>query len=77
MNFGRASADIERAKKALEVADGLLDVANRTDAATALHEAMTRATEAQRLAGNVDQTANARVAEALNALARVDAAPGK
>jgi hypothetical protein len=77
LNFGRASGNIERAKKALGAAAGRVEQAGRTDATAAIREAITRAGEAQQLAGQVDQTANARVADALRALARATPPPQK
>jgi hypothetical protein len=77
LNFGKASADIEQAKAALGLAADLLDGAGRTDAAAAARTARLRATEAQQLSGSVDQSANAKLAEALSALARASADPGK
>jgi hypothetical protein len=77
LNFGRASGDIERAKKAMSAVAEQLELAGRADATAAVREALTKAGEAQQLAGNVDQTANARVADALSALARASADPRK
>jgi hypothetical protein len=76
LNFGKASADIEQAKKAMSGAVALLDRAGRADATAAVREALAKAGQAQQLAGSVDQTANARVAEALLALARAGAGQG-
>ncbi len=77
LNFGRASVNIERAKKAIGAAAGRLEQAGRADATAALRDAMSKAGEAQQLVGQVDQTANARVAEALGALARATPTPQK
>jgi hypothetical protein len=76
INFGKASADLERAKQAMSAAAGLLDKAGRTGEAASVREALAKGSEAQRLAGAVDQTASARAAEALAALARVGATEG-
>ena len=76
INFGKASTELERAKQAMSAAAGLLDKAGRTGEAASVREALAKASEAQRLAGAVDQTASARAAEALAALARVDATEG-
>ncbi len=54
----------------------LLDKAGRSGDAASVRQALTRAGEAQQLAGAVDQTAGARAAEALAALARVGAVEG-
>jgi hypothetical protein len=77
LNFGRASANIERAKTAMGAAAGQLEQAARGDATAAVREAVTKAGEAQQLTGSLDQTANARVADALQALARASAVPQK
>jgi len=73
LNFGRASGDLEQAKKAMGAVAGELGKAGRSDAAAAVQEALKKAGEAQQLAGNVDQAANARVADAIAALARAGA----
>jgi hypothetical protein len=77
INFGKASTELERAKQAMSVAAGLLEKAGRADEAAFVRQALTKAGEAQQLAGAVDQTAGARAAEALAALARVGAAQGR
>jgi hypothetical protein len=77
MNFGRASVNIERAKKAMGAAATRLEQAGRAEATAALRDAVSKAGEGQQLAGQVNQTANARVAEALGALARATPAPQK
>jgi hypothetical protein len=76
INFGNASADLERAKQAMSSAAGLLDKAGRADEAASVRQALVKAGEAQQLAGAVDQTASARAADALAALARAGAARG-
>jgi len=75
-NFGKASTVLERAQQAMSAAADLLDKAGRTGEAASVREALAKGGEAQRLAGAVDQTANARAAEALAALARVGATEG-
>jgi len=77
LNFGRASANIERAKKSMGIAEGLLEQAGRADETAAVREALVKAGEAQQLTGGVDQAANSRVGDALKALARAGAASGK
>ena len=77
LNFGRASADIERAKTAMGVAAGLLEQAGRADETAAVREAIVKAGAAQQLTGGVDQSAHSRIDDALKALARAGAAPGK
>jgi hypothetical protein len=76
INFGKASADLERARQAMSAAAGLLDKAGRSGEAASVRQALAKAGEAQQLAGAVDQTASARAAEALAALALVGAAEG-
>jgi hypothetical protein len=76
INFGNASADLERAKQAMSAAAGLLEEAGRADDAASVRQALVKAGEAQQLAGAVDQTASARAAAALAALARAGAARG-
>ncbi|HEY3382064.1 MAG TPA: hypothetical protein VGK32_09870 [Vicinamibacterales bacterium] len=71
LNFGRASRNLERAKKALADVGARMEKDGPADSAAAVREAAAKAAEAQQLAGNVDQTANARAAEALNVLDRV------
>jgi hypothetical protein len=74
INFGQASADIERAKNALGTAAAILERSGQGDALAAVREATSRAGEAQQFAGSVDQTAGARVADSLAALAMEAAA---
>jgi hypothetical protein len=76
INFGKASTELERAKQAMSAAADLLDKAGRSGDAASVREALAKGSEAQRLAGSVDQTASARAAEALAALARVGATEG-
>jgi len=76
INFGKASTELERAKQAMNAAAALLDQTGRTGDAASVREALAKGGEAQRLAGAVDQTASARAAEALAALARVGAIEG-
>jgi hypothetical protein len=77
INFGKASADIERGKRALSAAASLLDRSGRASATAAIREAIGKAGEAQQLAGSVDQAAGARLADALAAVARASAAAGE
>ncbi len=76
INFGKASTDLEHARQSMSAAAGLLDKAGRSGEAASVRQALTKAGEAQQLAGAVDQTAGARAAEALAALARAGAAEG-
>jgi hypothetical protein len=74
LNFGRAGAATERAKQALSAAAGRLDRTDRAADAAAVRDVLAMAGEAQRMTANLDQAANARLAAALDALARVSAA---
>jgi hypothetical protein len=76
INFGKASADLERAKQAISTAAGLLEKAGRADEAASARQALAKAGEAQQMAGAVDQTASARVVDALTAIGRAGAAQG-
>ncbi len=74
LNFGRAGADADRAKQALRAAAGRLEQSDRAAEAGAVRDVLAMAGDAQRMAGSLDQNANARLAAALEALARVGAA---
>ncbi len=65
VNFGQASRHLETAKERLRDAIGLLEKRS-ADAETLkrANEAVARLTEAQRLAGKLDQSANQRAADA-------------
>jgi hypothetical protein len=73
LNFGRAATATERAKQSLNSAAGRLDESGRTAEAAAVREALAATTDAGRMAANLDQGANARLAAALDAFARVGA----
>jgi hypothetical protein len=64
INFGDASRRLEDARGALRRADEQLKSLGRQDDVKRLEPAFTRIDEAQRLAGQLDQSANARAAEA-------------
>jgi hypothetical protein len=68
LNFGDASRHIEQAKQALTAAAGLLDQRGAGDAAKDVRQVVAKASDAQQLTGRVDQTANARLGEALKRL---------
>ena len=74
LNFGRAGAATERAKQALSAAAGRLDRTDRAADAAAVRDVLAMAGDGQRMTANLDQAANARLAAALDALARVSAA---
>jgi hypothetical protein len=67
-NFGDASRRLEDAKTPLRRARARYQDAGRRDAATGVDAALGYIDEAQRLAGKLDSTANARAADALEAL---------
>ena len=77
LNYGQASRRLDEARRALEAGARRLDDAGHTAAADALREAVTRATEAQRLSASVDSGANPKVADALRALDRAAAVQEK
>lgn len=64
INFGDASKRLEDARAQLRRADEQLKSLGRHDALKRLEPAFTGIDEAQRLAGQLDQSANARAAEA-------------
>ncbi len=74
LNFGKAGGDIERARRAMDALAGQFEQAGRQQATVAVREAMAKAGEAQQATASVDQTAAARVADALKALDRAAAA---
>jgi hypothetical protein len=76
INFGKASTELGRAQQAMSAVAALLDTAGRSGEAASVRRALAKTGEAQQLAGAVDQTASARAAEALAALARVNAVEG-
>jgi hypothetical protein len=75
LNFGRAGGNIDRAKKSLEAAATALEGegAGRADQTAAVKDAIAKASDAQQLAARADQSASARIADAIKALARADA----
>ncbi len=82
VNFGQASRHFETAKERLRDASGLLQKRSAdADTLKRANEAIARLTEAQQLAGKLDQSANQRAAEAAKLIDQVaatvpDAAPG-
>jgi hypothetical protein len=64
VNFGDASRHLEDARAQLRRAEARLKSLGRQDDLTRLEPAFAGIDEAQRLAGQVDQSANARAAEA-------------
>jgi hypothetical protein len=68
VNFGDASRDFESARTALRRAEARLKTIGRDEEVRRLGEALARVDEAQQLAGKLDQTANARAAEAVKHL---------
>jgi hypothetical protein len=64
VNFGEASRHLEAARSALRAADARLNGLGRQEDAQRLTMAMARIDEAQRMAGQLNQDANARAADA-------------
>jgi hypothetical protein len=64
VNFGEASRHFEAARSALRAADARLTSLGRQEDATPLQAALTRIDEAQRMAGQLNQDANALAADA-------------
>jgi hypothetical protein len=64
VNFGEASRHLEAARSALRAADAQLNGPDRQENAERLKLALTRIDEAQRMAGQLNQDANALAADA-------------
>ena len=64
VNFGEASRHLEAARTALRAAEAQLNDLGLQDDAKRMQVAFTRIDEAQRLAGQLNQDANARAADA-------------
>ena len=64
VNFGDASRHLEAARSVLRAADARLNGLGRQEDAKTLEIALTRIDEAQRMAGQLNQDANALAAEA-------------
>ena len=67
-NFGDASRHFEEAKEPLRRTRQRYQEADRDDSARSVAAALEHVEEAQRLAGKLDPTANAKAAEALEAI---------
>jgi hypothetical protein len=68
VNFGDASRHFEEAKAPLRRAQDRYQTMGRSDAANSIAAAMEHAAEGQRLAAKLDQTANAKAGDALEAI---------
>jgi hypothetical protein len=68
VNFGDASRHFEEAKPALRRAQDRYQKAGSSAAAVSIGAALEHTAEAQRLAGKLDQTANAKAGDALEAI---------
>jgi hypothetical protein len=68
VNFGDASRQFEEAKVPLRRAQDRYQNAGSNAAASSIAAALEHATEGQRLAAKLDQTANAKAADALEAI---------
>jgi hypothetical protein len=71
VNFGEASQGFEEARGSLRRVEARLKGLGRDEDARPLAAALTRIEEAQRMAGKLDQTANARAAEAVKSIDEV------
>jgi hypothetical protein len=71
LNFGDASRHFEDAKGLLRRAAVRLNALGRGDEAKALELAVTTIDDAQRMAGQLDQAANKRAAEAVRAVSEI------
>ena len=77
VNFGDASRHLEDARAQLRRAEEQLKSLGQQDDVARLEPALTRIDEAQRLAGQLDQSANARAAEAAKIIDDVLGTEGK
>jgi hypothetical protein len=68
VNFGDASRDLEAARAELKTAEKALDEQGRKAEAESVGKALIRIDDGQQLAGRLDQSANARLAEAVDLL---------
>jgi hypothetical protein len=68
MNFGDASRNLEEAKDPLRRVRERYQEERRNDAASSIDAALRHVDEAQRLAGKLDQAANSKANEALEAI---------
>lgn len=68
MNFGDASRNFEEAKEPLRRVRGRYQDQGHNDAASSIDAALRHVDEAQRLAGKLDQAANSKATEALEAI---------
>lgn len=68
LNFGEASRALEEAKAPLRRARERYQDARRSDAALSIESAVRHVEDAQRLAGKLDQAANSKAGEALEAI---------
>lgn len=71
VNFGEASRHFELARGALRTADSRLNALGRQEDSKRLATALTRIDEAQRMAGKLNQDANALAADAAKTIADV------
>jgi hypothetical protein len=71
VNFGEASRNLEAARAALQRAGAVLRELGRSEDVTRVDLALARIDEAQKLAGQLNQQANARAAEAARAVSDI------
>ena len=67
-NFGDASRHFEEAKPGLQRVKNRYQEAGRSDAASSIDAALRHVEEAQRLSGKLDQAANSKAGEAIEAI---------
>jgi hypothetical protein len=67
-NFGDASRHFEEAKPGLQRVKNRYQDAGRSDAASSIDAALRHVEEAQRLSGKLDQAANSKAGEAIEAI---------
>ena len=77
VNFGEASRHLEDARGLLDRADGRLKSLGRDDEVRQLQAALASMSDAQRMAGKLDQSANSRAGEAAKIIADVLKADAK
>jgi len=77
VNFGEASRHLEAARSALRAADARLNGLGRQEDAERLKIALTRIDESQRMAGQLNQDANALAADAAKTINDVLGSPAK
>jgi hypothetical protein len=75
LNFGSASRELAASRQPLQDLAGRLERDNRRAEAESARHALTRAEEAHQLLGELDQTANPRIAQAIQTLDAIAITP--